>query len=351
MTFGADVRRLGYETTAQAGSNGDFGAFTFRSGAFSHNAFVDLLLGLPSVAEFGTTGPNLNQRAAHSHMYAEDRWQMTLRLTITLGLRWQVHPPMRETSGNMGNFDPVTGAVIIPDHGVPSAPVFLSQVNACPGTTTALPCTPIVTASQAGLGVGLRKTQYANWTPRFGFAWRPFADNRTVIRGGFGIYTQTLLGPTAYFTTLFQTADVRTYQNFTSGAPPLFTFPQTSAGSVALPAAGGGSALGINRDFCDPRSYQWNVTVERQFASNVAARVSYIGSQTVGLPLQEDLNQVRSGTAAYSASRAPYPVWRNVLYINNLGFANYESLELEATRRFFAEVDLPVGLHTSQAPG
>jgi hypothetical protein len=226
MKFGVDVRRVSYESVFSFGGGDDFGTFAFHQGAFSGNAFADLLLGLPYLSEYGLLGPNLNQRAVHSHVYGQDEWRVNDRLTISFGLRWTVHPPMTEASGNITNFDPATGDVIVPDRTLPGAPNFLAAINACPGSTTAIPCTKIVTAGQAGLGQGLRRTDYGNWAPRLSLAWRPFGNNKTVVRSGFGVFTQTILGSTAYALTGIHTNDVRDYINYQGpGITPRWVLP------------------------------------------------------------------------------------------------------------------------------
>ncbi len=192
MKFGADIRRIGWQGVLGFGGGDDFGSFFFSQGAFSGNAFADLLLGLPYVTEYGHLGPNFNETTADYYFYGQDQWQVTDRLTVSLGLRWSIYPPMTEASGNITNWDPATGNVIVPDHTLPAAPGFLAGINACPGTTTAFPCTKIITASQAGVGPGLRRTFYGNLARRVSIAWRPFADNRTVVRTGFGEFNQTI---------------------------------------------------------------------------------------------------------------------------------------------------------------
>ena len=214
MRFGADVRHIGWESVLSFGGGDDFGSFGFQQGAFSGNAFADLLLGLPYVSEYGLIGPNLNEVANHFHFYGQDEWRVNDRLTVNFGLRWTLHPPMTEASGNITNFDTATGNIIVPDHTLPAAPGFLVGVNACPGTITTIPCTKIITASQAGLGPGLRRTYYGNWAPRVSFAWRPFANNKTVVRSGFGEFTQTILGQTAYGPTGIHTTDLRDSFNY-----------------------------------------------------------------------------------------------------------------------------------------
>lgn len=336
--FGLDARWLAYSTTLHFGFNDDFGGFSFRDGAFSGNGFADLLLGLPAVSYYASLGPNLLERSLHTDFYGQDQWQVSRRVTLTLGLRWELVPGMTEDSGNISNFNPRNGDIIIPDYTLPAAPGFLAGANACPGTTPDLPCTTILTASQAGLPQSLVKTHYNNWAPRFGFAVRPFKGNRTVLRGGIGLYVVTLLGGAAYPLTGIHTSDVREFDNYRGpGVPPVFALPQAYGGIFNLTSAGNSSLCCLlNPDLRNPRSLQWNFTVEQALPSNLSMRVSYVASQTSGLLKFADLNQVPASITPYSQSQAPYPVWTSVKSFENLGFTNYQSLQTEVSRRFRA---------------
>jgi len=258
VKVGLDARWIGYATTLHFGFNDDFGGFSFRDGAFSGNGFADLLLGLPAVSYYASVGPNLFERAVHSDFYGQDQWQVQRRLTLTLGLRWELEPGMTEDAGNISNFNPLNGNIIIPDHALPAAPGFLIGANACPGTAASLPCTTIVTASQAGLPQSLVTTHHDNWAPRFGFAFRPFAGNRTVLRGGIGLYVVTLLGGAAYPLTGIHTSDVREFDNYRGpGLPPVFELPQAYGGIYNLTTAGNSSLCClVNPDLRNPRSLQ-----------------------------------------------------------------------------------------------
>ena len=175
MKFGIELRRLSYARPLHGGDGADdFGGLSFYSNTFSGNAFADLLLGLPATSAYAALGPDISEVSKHFNFFAQDDWKVTSRLSLSIGLRWELHPPMREAHLNLTNFQRSTGDVIIPDHAPPPAPAFLVGINVCPGLIPAIPCTKILTASQAGLPDTLRKTYYGNWDPRLGFAWRPF---------------------------------------------------------------------------------------------------------------------------------------------------------------------------------
>ncbi|HSB14276.1 MAG TPA: TonB-dependent receptor, partial [Bryobacteraceae bacterium] len=336
MKFGADIRRIGWVGVLSDGGGDDFGSFLFQPDAFSGNAFVDLLLGLPYLTEYGLLGPNLDESATHAHFYGQDQWQVNDRLTVSIGIRWSVHPPMTEASGNITNFDPASGNVIVPDHTIPAAPGFLTGINACPGVTTAFPCTKIVTASEAGVGQGLRRTYYGNWAPRVSIAWRPFASNKTVVRSGFGEFTQTILGATASGLTAIHSTDLRDEFNYQGpGVAPQFVLPLVASGAFVLPQPGTKTfGDGMDTSYKDPRSYQWNFTLEHALAAETRLRLSYIGSHSVGLNGLVNYNQQHASTTPFSASRRPYPAFRTVGMWENIGFASYEAFQAEATRRF-----------------
>jgi hypothetical protein len=242
---------------------------------------------------------------------------------------------MSEASGNISNFNPANLEVILPDKHVSVAPGFLNSVNPCPGTAPNYPCTNFVTASQAGLPQGLRRTYYGNWDPRISVAYRPFSNNRTVFRAGVGAFTETLLGPTAYALNGIAGSDVRTYTNYQGpGQPPLFALPQVKAGSFAVASLGSEDfVVGTDIGFKDPRSYQWNFTVEHQLQDSTTFRFSYIGSESQGLDMKADLNQLHVSAVPFSPTRRFDPDFGRLILFYNLGFASYNAFETEVTRR------------------
>lgn len=344
MKFGGDFRRLRAESNLSFLASDDYGSFRFNS-AYAGNEFAEFLIGLPYYAGISTTGKDTDGLSWHYAFYAQDNFRVNRKLTLEFGVRWEYHPPFTDAAFNITNFDrnvPVTGRVIIPSDPQSkqlTAPGFLTSINACPGpTVNGVPCTPLLTASEAGWPETLRFADKNNFNPRFGFAYRPFSDSKTVVRGGFGIYTMTLLGSVFYSLTGIHGSDVRIYGNRITNNQPAFRWPAVSTGGSAFQ-----TALG-NQDFRtanherlrDPYSMQWNLTVEREIGPVTGIRLSYIGLRSVNLPYSPDINQMQPA-ALRAAQRPltdrPFPNW-NIIFSRDHGANSiYSAAQAEFTRR------------------
>jgi hypothetical protein len=350
LRVGIDARRVFYETVVRWGQSDDFGAFTFNQGVFTGSSFGDFLLGAPNTDFIVASSPNTNEPSVQWGVYAQDQWQVNDRLTVNFGLRWEVLPEFTENQGDIANFDPRNGDIVVPNillnKTVPSSPLlqanynaFLVSFNACQLTTRnmSLPCTNVVTASQDHLSQSLRNTYWGDYDPRVGIAYRPFRDNKTVFRAGFGIFTQTPLGQLAYDFLGIPLGAPYTYSN-NNGGVPLFTFPQTSPASTSAQYGGTGLYDGMSPNFKDPQTAQWNATIERQLTSSLAARITYSGMNSYRMNVKEDYNAIPPSKTPYVPSpyvdpRAPYQNWDEINYSANAGFSNYQGLTLEATQR------------------
>jgi len=323
-----------YTDVQHFGGADDFGDFPFYGG-FTGNAFADFLEGLPTLTYYAVTGPDLVSPAWRYGVYGQDEFQVNRKLTISLGLRWEFNPPFDEANGNITNFDRATNSIITPDRTLPPSQAFLYSVNACPGVVDTLPCSPIVTASQEHLPSGLRQNYLRNFAPRLSVAYRPFGDDKTVFRGGVGVFTQALTGSSAYVLTGIHATDTELFFNSDANGLPLYQFPAASAGSSISPALAGTGEFIVAQDphFRDPSSLQWNVTVERELPGSSSFRASYIGMNSYRLPLIVDLNQVHPNTTGYDPSQKPYQNWGRVLSLDNVAFANYQALQLEFNHR------------------
>jgi outer membrane receptor protein involved in Fe transport len=350
---GADLRRVRYFDVELFLPSDDFGQFTFQPN-FTGSAFGDFLQGAPTTLFFAVSSPDVGGTAWQYSFYGQDTWQVNSKLTVNYGLRWQVLPSFHEDGGNLANFDQTDNAIVVPNQLAgylaqqkltDSNLAFQESFNACNLNYTALPCTRYLTASQDKLPEGLRRTYFGNWQPRVSVAYRPFNDTRTVIRAGFGVYTMTNLGPLSFNNSGNPTSNLHTYANSlttdSTGTHPLIQFPNTAPPSSGVQYGGGGLDQGVDPNYRDPQSNQWNLTVERQLATNTSLRVSYVGMHTYRLNITEDLNQIPASTTPFATTsdspyvdpRSPYHNWVELYSTFNHGTASYQGLELEGTHR------------------
>jgi hypothetical protein len=350
---GIDVRHVQYfdlESFAPEFNSDDFGNFVFQGG-FTGSAFGDFLLGEPTTLYFAVSSPDVGGAATQYSFFGQDQWNLNSRLTLSYGLRWQVLPSFVENGGNLANFDQRNNSIVVPDNLaaylqkqniVSSNVAFQQSFNACNLDQTFLPCTKYVTASQDGLPEGLRQTYKGNFQPRIAFAYRPFNDTKTVIRGGFGIYTMTNLGPLSFNNSGNPTSNLHVYSNSGTQTAPLIKFPNTAPPSVGVVYGGGGLDQGVDPNYRDPQSNQWSLTVERELSANNSLRVSYVGMHSYRLNITEDLNQIPASPIPYNQGatagvyvdkRAPYQNWTTLYSTFNHGEANYKALQIEGTHR------------------
>ena len=340
--FGADLKRLSDHDDNVYGN--------YRSGWYVFNEtstvvqtigdpYTAFLLGYPDYTEVSTTNdPTMNGLGYAYAGFAQDDWKISNSLTLNLGLRYELHPPIHDTNGNFAAFMPnwsgigtdgvtqVNGAVVVPN--------MQASNNASQAFRNGIAPTPILTASQAGIPSTLRFTDRTDFGPRLGFAWRLFGKDTTVVRGGWGRFIETPLGFSLVAGWAVASSYVPTYyQEYASdNVTPLLSF---SNPFNAATAGVGGFYYAFPIHYIDPTVQQWNLTLEQDLGHSIGVRLSYSGSHGQNLEAMEDLNQVPANTLGYVAvaDTRPYPDWSIIQSVTNADFSNYSSGTVEVSKR------------------
>ena len=312
------------------GSGNSRGTFAFN-GQYTGNGFADYLLGLTSssnrnypLAPFGL------DHSPYSGIYAQDSWKISRTLTITYGLRYERWWERTLKAGNGSTFDLASGKAIA---GLDSdGKVNLTQQPVAQffGPATANLWVP---ASTLGVPKGLFFGN-GHFAPRANVTWRPWENRDLVIRGGYGVYYNTLLGNRAassivgppYWDAESQTF-VKASQQRWETAWPLNpqSFVQPSISEAPLPA------------IQPTQTREFNFSVQTGLPFQSALTMSYVGTRVHNQVSLYAHNLVAPGTYTSQAARLaalPYPAFGDVTVLDNIGKAWYDGLQVKLERRF-----------------
>ena len=330
---------------------GSTGVPDSTTGLVTYNGepYAGFLLGNPDYTEVSSTNkPTMDGLGYAYAFYGQDDWKVTPNLTLNLGLRYELHPPIRETHSNTAVFDSAYNGAGTVNGSAAQGAVVVANAQAVSSASqaflSAIAPTPILTAAQAGIPSALRYTDKTDWGPRLGFAWRPLGNDKTVVRGGWGRFIETPLGfslvagwavHSSYLATYNQTYD-------TDGVTPLLSFacPFNTDTSGATCDPSGVTTGTANFDYAfpihykDPTVQQWNLTLEQDLGHTIGVRLSYTGSHGKDLEAMVDLNQVPANSLGYSQveSQRPYPSWAVIQSVANTAESNYSSGTAELSR-------------------
>jgi len=343
---GLDIRRVVAQSDLGFTTGNNYGDFSF-TGNFSGDGFADFLLGTPFSSSIAVVARDNDGRATHYKGYLQDTIRLTSKLTIDAGVRYEFHPGYADAGLNIANFDrtiPRTGQVVImsdPEARKFLAPGALTSINACPAPAiNGIACTPIVTAQEAGLPEGLRRTYKKQFLPRLGLAYR--VNSKTTVRASGGIYNMILLGSVFYSLTGTVQSDVRNFNNVGADGRPIFSLPdtRTPGSGIRTGAVGTFEFRTANQiDFRPPYMTQWAVSVDREIGRDLGLRLSYIGNKSTHLPWAPDINQMAASTAFFSqriSTDRPFPNWGLIFSRDAGANSQYNSFQAELNRRFSA---------------
>jgi hypothetical protein len=326
-THGAHTVKFGVQAnwlqTNFLSSQRSSGIFNFN-GQFTGDGFADFLLGYASTESLSTYS-RLNFRAPYTQFFTQDDWRIARRLIVNVGMRHELSLPAVEKFNRMANFDMDTN---------PSSPTM-------------------VQAGSEGSDWDARALQNINFlalAPRFGFSYS-LPDNRTVIRGGYGIFYSNFITWGGQQSMEVNPPNAQRVSFSSSKTKPQLEL-QNGFATTALTLANAKNVelISYQRSSVTPTAQQFNLNIQHQFPSNILVEIGYYGNRYDHAWWQFDGNPAPPEAGTVNANRkitstivdGSTITLADIVRIRKDGYSNYNSLQLKAEKRYSHELTLLV---------
>lgn len=321
IKFGTDVRRI-RDDLLTTNNFSPRGSFTFGQNQTSipgaktgfGNDLASFLLDVPSQVGRDTLTYFPAYRQWWFFLFAGDKWQVTPKLTVDLGLRWEFYPPATPAfSGGFSNYNPANNTLVIAGVG----------------------------GNPKNLGM---RAQYKNFAPRFGVSYR-FSE-KTVIRTGFGIsytpfpdnsyaynfpitgYNSYLPAGNGYGPALLANGVPATFQ---AGIPAPMASVVPSSG--ILPGSNTQQYNAVSLNWKNPYVESWNLAVQQSLPFHFTLDAAYVANHGVDIASQTNLNASRV-VGAGTLGQPEYPRTASTIFLFQGFSSSYNSLQVKLDRRF-----------------
>jgi hypothetical protein len=298
-----------------SGTQGPWAAFCSANAATAGcdantTALADFLAGDVSKSSIAVGDAERHVVVNAFDFFGQDDWQVTPKLNINLGLRYEYFGPLHSNGANdLGVFVQGRGLVV---QGAGINSIFPPDKN--------------------------------NFAPRFGFAYQPGSSGHLVVRGGFGVfYDQINMNPFLDFRPPISAADglednpvgphavdnysrnAYNWQTVQGGGASIFPGVTACSGNFAsdpgcLSPTQVFNVFSVNQNFRAPYFFNYNLNVEKSLGSSAVWQVGYVGSQGRKLSIMENINQ-------NGAFNTQYPNFGSIIQLNSVGTSNYNSLQ------------------------
>jgi len=307
-------------------------AFATQPTAFPNRAgtglgLASLLLGFPNSVTVRETDV-LDRSSWYLGAFVQDDWTVTANLTLNVGLRWETDTPIVDANDRMNGFD---RDAINPVSGTPGV-VRFAGVDGWPSSPY--------------------RTDWNNVGPRIGFAWRPFGQPHTIVRGGFGVFFAHPFdhgAPSSASLGFERSASLQTPDNgltapffLRDGVPALreaAVVRDATFGAVRVGQAATTAVTFYERDRATGYAQQFNLGVQRELPGRFVVELTYLGNLSRKLPSQNlSINQIAPEKMAAGLTQQrerPFPQFSNVTVLfPTLGVSNYHAGVLRVEKRF-----------------
>ena len=334
--FGFEYRPIGFPFFQVPSPRG---TFRFTRNRNTHPQFTAgtgdgiaaWLLGYPGTNPDDTRITTANFISSEKVSYAwyfQDDWKLSPKLTLNLGLRYELFSPISERFGRQSTFDYDRLALVIPegkDQDAPLPPNFPTQY-------------PQITVERGQVDKYLIPWDKTDWSPRIGLAWE--AVDRTVVRAGYGIFyggeenqggnpnrgEGVPFNQDQRFSPPNDFALIPNLGKFSDGFP---------VNAFTLPASI--SFRSIAPNFRNPLVHKWNLAIQRELGFNTSLEVAYIGSKGSRLVVLWNPNQAVNAPdpAADTNSRRRFPFIASGFDATaSFGFSKYHGLATKLEKTF-----------------
>ena len=313
------------------------GTAAFNSSAFSHDSYINFLLGDASNFNqlqflYGKHWVNNNYG-----FYGNDNWHITPQLTLNLGLRFDGLPHAFERYNKFANFVAADYNTSLGSPVTAAGTLLPSSLSTFSGTTGSFYLNGIEEAGVNGFPRGNVQNKYNTWEPRIGFAYNLTGNGKTVLRGGFGMFYERVQGNDVYNAALNPP-----FAYIPSANNVYFSNPNTSAlTGITTSQSFPSNLTNIKYDYPPPGTADWSFGIQRELAPSIVAVVQYVGSsgwdqnddrQINTLPLLDSNSSyaTRKGVANGSLNANEYVNYPGFAAINqeeNETNFNYNSLQ------------------------
>jgi len=327
IKFGVDLRRLRDELLQTQDAGGPRGEFQFGNNQTSTagaavlnqvNGLASFLMDRPSLIQRDIAVIFPSYRAYMMFTYLQDKWQISPKLTVDLGLRHDYYPPATPRyKGGFANYDWNTNTIAVAGYG--NNPMNLGRKN-------------FKANFAPRLGLAYRFDQKTVLRAGFGLSWIPFPDNKyawdnfpvkqSIVYNAANTYGQATTAPGVY------AAMVTGFP-----APQPTTVPSSG---LLTPSVSQNIASVIPLDYHEGYIESWNIAIQRQLPGNFSLDAAYVANHTVRAPVTWNLN----ASFIFNSGANGRPLYQKFGKSNDVnyryaGFSNnYNSLQTKIDRRF-----------------
>lgn len=315
--MGGEYRRSRLDVFYQRNKRGTF-SFDGSQGPWANDpavdsstkALADFLAG--DVASSSITRGNLqrNYYVNTLDFFGQDTWQLSPRLSLNLGLRWEYFGPIHEPTNRISTFIPSKGGIVFTGHGIDT----------------------------------LYPKKFTNFAPRFGFAYTPTPGGRLVLRGNYGIYFDQP-NVNGFADNRPPNGGATGILSNPAGPDPVFALSrsnytivpgQTIFGDNNVPNPPYG-VFSVSQDFKNAYVQNFGLNGQYQVGAAGVLQVGYVGSLGRKLLIVRDINQAPTSPLGAAAKRsvqntlrpyyAAFPLYSAINQVESIGNSHYNSLQ------------------------